>query len=316
MDLHSFDLNLLVVLHTLLTERSVSKTAERLHLSQPATSAALNRLRKALNDPILVRDGLRMVPTPRAEQLAEPIQAILTTIEQTLATPQPFDPQTIDRTFKIGTNDYGTFILVPLLVQRLEAIAPRIALEVWEIDRDVEASLRQGEVDLVVADAWTLRHCKCTETLFSETFTCLGRQQHPRIQTHLTLEAYIQENHALVSSRGRVMGNVDAVLAQQGLQRHVGVTLPHVLAIPAAIASTDLIVTLATRIADRFAADYALKAFSPPIDLASFEIAMAWPNRMTNNPAIQWLRSELRNIGQAISLTERSANAIDRVLTD
>jgi DNA-binding transcriptional LysR family regulator len=300
MDLQSFDLNLLVVLHTLLAERSVSKTAERLHLSQPATSAALNRLRKALNDPILVRDGLRMVPTPRAEQLSEPIQAILTAIEQTLAVPQPFDPSTIDRTFKVATNDYGTFVLVPMLMQRLESIAPGISLEIWEIAQDVEAALRQGDVDLVVADAWTLRHCKCTETLFSETFTCLVRQEHPRIHTQLTLADYIKENHALVSSRGRVMGNVDAVLSQQGLQRHVAVTLPHVLSIPALIASTDLIVTLATRIAKHLATDYTLKTFSPPILLDSFEIVMAWSNRMTNDIAIQWLRSELREIGQEI----------------
>lgn len=300
MDLQSFDLNLLVVLHTLLLERSVSKTAERLHLSQPATSAALNRLRKALNDPILVRDGLRMVPTPRAEQLSEPIQAILTAIEQTLSVPQPFAPRTIERTFKVATNDYGTFVLVPILMQRLEAIAPGISLEIWEISQDVEAALRQGDVDLVVADAWTLRHCKCTETLFSETFTCLVRQEHPRIHTQLTLVDYIKENHALVSSRGRVMGNVDAVLSKQGLQRHVGVTLPHVLAIPALIASTDLIVTLATRIAKHLATDYALKTFSPPILLDSFEIVMAWSNRMTNDIAIQWLRSELREIGQEI----------------
>ncbi len=301
MDLQSFDLNLLVVLHTLLVERSVSKTAERLHLSQPATSAALNRLRKALNDPILVRDGLRMVPTPRAEQLSEPIQAILTSIDQTLAAPQPFDPSTINRTFKVATNDYGTFVLVPMLMQRLGAIAPGISLEIWEIASDVEASLRQGEVDLVVADAWTLRHCKYTETLFSETFTCLVRQQHPRIHSQLTLEDYIKENHALVSSRGRVMGNVDAALSQQALQRHVGVTLPHVLAIPAVIASTDLIVTLATRIAKHLATDYKLKTFSPPISLDSFEIVMAWPNRMTNNLDIQWLRSELKEIGQGIA---------------
>jgi DNA-binding transcriptional LysR family regulator len=296
MDLQSFDLNLLVVLHTLLLERSVSKTAERLHLSQPATSAALNRLRKALNDPILVRDGLQMVPTPRAEQLAEPIQAILKEIEQTLAAPQPFDPSTIDRTFKVATNDYGTFVLVPMLMQRLGSIAPGIDLEIWEIAQDVEASLRQGKVDLVVADAWTLRHCKCTETLFSETFTCLVRQNHPRIHTQLTLEDYVKENHALVSSRGRVTGNVDAALSQRSLQRRVGLTLPHVLSVPAAIASTDLIVTLATRIAKHFATDYALKTFMPPISLDSFEIAMAWSSRMSNDMAIQWLQNELRDV--------------------
>jgi DNA-binding transcriptional LysR family regulator len=149
-----------------------------------------------------------MVPTPRAEQLSEPIQAILAAIEQTLAAPQPFDPSTINRTFKIATNDYGTFVLVPMLMQRLGAISPGISLEIWEIAQDVEAALREGEVDLVVADAWTLRHCKCAETLFSETFTCLVRQHHPRIQTQLTLEDYVTENHALVSSRGRVTGIV------------------------------------------------------------------------------------------------------------
>lgn len=304
MNLHSFDLNLLVVLDTLMVERSVSKTAERLHLSQPATSAALNRLRKALNDPILVRDGLQMVPTPRAEQLAEPIQAILKAIEQTLAAPQPFDPSTIDRTFKVATNDYGTFVLVPMLMKRLGSIAPGIVLEIWEIAQDVEASLRQGEVDLVVADAWRLRHCKCTETLFSETFTCLVRQHHPRIHAQLTLDDYVKENHALVSSRGRVTGNVDVALSQQGLQRHVGVTLPHVLAIPASIASTDLIVTLATRIAKHFATEYALKTFMPPISLDSFEIAMSWSSRMSNDMAIQWLRSELREVVREIVAVE------------
>ncbi len=307
MDLSDFDLNLLVVLHTLLTERSVSKTAQRLHQSQPATSAALNRLRKALNDPILVREGLRMVPTPRAEQLAEPLAAILAAIEQTLAAPLPFDPNTINRTFKVATNDYGTFVLLPMLMQRLgalaepsEGIVPKISLEIWEIAQDVEAALRRGDVDLAIADAWALRDCKCTETLFSETFTCLVRQNHPRIHTQLTLEDYIKENHALVSSRGRVLDNVDASLSEQNLQRHVGVTLPHVLAIPSVIASTDLIVTLASRIANRFATDYALKTFSPPVRLDSFEIAMAWSSRMDNNLAIQWLRHELREIGQAI----------------
>jgi DNA-binding transcriptional LysR family regulator len=114
------------------------------------------------------------------------------------------------------------------------------------------------------------------------------------------LENYVKENHALVSSRGRVTGNVDAALSQQGLQRHVSLTLPHVLSVPAVIASTDSIVTLATRIAKHFATEYALKTFMPPISLDSFEIAMSWSNRMSNDIAIQWLRSELREVAQEI----------------
>ena len=137
MDLREFDLNLLVLLHTLLSEQSVSKTAQRLQLSQPATSAALKRLRAALNDPILVRDGMRMVPTPRAEQLAEPVQAILAEIEQTLAPPEPFDPSLVARTFRIATNDYGAFLLIPHLIHRLEAIAPGIVIEILGIPDDL-----------------------------------------------------------------------------------------------------------------------------------------------------------------------------------
>jgi len=301
MDLRRFDLNLLLVLHILLMERSVSKTAERLQLSQPAVSSALNRLRKALKDPILVRDGLHMVLTPRAEQLGKPVQAIVTTIEQTLADPQPFDCSSIRRTFRIATNDYGAFILMPILLNRIEKIAPQVTIEIWDIALDVETSFREGKIDLVVADAWTLRHCKCRETLFPETFTCLVRKDHPRIHTQLTLDYFLQEKHALVSARGKVAGNVDIALSQQNKQRQVQATLPHILAIPAMIAATDLIVTVATRIALRFATDYQLQTFPPPISLDDFDVAMAWPQRMDNDPGIQWLRSEIAAIGVQLS---------------
>ena len=125
-------------------------------------------------------------------------------------------------------------------------------------------------------------------------------QNHPRIDQKLTLAHYLQESHALVTSRGRVAGKVDLVLEKQNLQRHVRVTLPHVLAVPAMIASTDLVVTVATRIADRFATDYNLKAFVPPISLDGFDVAMAWQPRMTDDRAIQWLRNELVAVAQTI----------------
>jgi DNA-binding transcriptional LysR family regulator len=251
MDLRSFDLNLLVVLHTLIAERSVSNTAKKLHLSQPATSAALKRLRVALGDRILVRDGLQMVLTPRAEELLAPLTAILGEIERTLTSPEPFNPAQVDRTMRIATNDYGAFILIPPLMQRLESLveplgtrlAPNINVEVWEIGRDAIAALKEGKIDLAIADGWTLKQCQCTEVLFSETFTCLARADHPRIQGELTLDRYLAEEHILVSPRGRVLGHVDSILAQQGWERKVRLTLPHVLAVPAAVAATDGIVT-------------------------------------------------------------------------
>ena len=293
MDLRSFDLNLLVVLHSLIAERSVSNTAKKLHLSQPATSAALKRLRVALGDRILVRDGLHMVLTPRAEELLAPLAAILSEIERTLTNPVPFDPANVERTMRIATNDYGAFILIPPLMQRLESIAPNINVEVWEIGRDAIAALKEGKIDLAIADGWTLKQCQCTEILFSETFTCLARADHPRIQGELTLDRYLAEEHILVSPRGRVVGHVDAVLAQQGWERKVRLTLPHVLAVPAAVAATDGIVTIASRIAHQLAASYGLQILSPPLDVGDFQVAMAWRSPLTNDPAIQWLRSEL-----------------------
>jgi DNA-binding transcriptional LysR family regulator len=296
MDLRDFDLNLLVVLRTLLAERSVSNTAKKLNLSQPATSAALKRLRLALGDRLLVRDGLQMVPTPRAEELFAPLEAILGEIERTLTSPAPFNPATIERTIRIATNDYGAFILIPSLMNRLQLIAPGINVEVWEIGLDAISALGAGKIDLAIADGWSLRQCQCTEILFSETFTCLARQDHPRIRDELTLDQYLAEEHILVSPRGRVTGNVDAVLAEQGWERRVRLTLPHVLAVPAAIAATDCIVTIASRIAQQLAADSHFQVLPPPIALDSFQIGMAWRSLLTHDPAIQWLRAELSSI--------------------
>ncbi|WP_310416830.1 LysR family transcriptional regulator [Chamaesiphon sp. OTE_8_metabat_110] len=296
MDLRNFDLNLLVVLHTLIAERSVSNTAKKLHLSQPATSAALKRLRVALDDRILVRDGLQMVLTPRAEELFAPLTAILGEIDRTLTASEIFNPAKVERTMRIATNDYGAFILIPPLMNRLQSIAPNIDVEVWEIGRDAIAALKEGKIDLAICDGWTLKQCQCTEVLFSETFTCLARAEHPRIQGELTIDRYLAEEHILVSPRGRVRGHVDAVLARQGWERRVRLTLPHVLAVPAAVSATDCIVTIASRIAHQLAASYDLQILSPPIDVGDFQVAMAWRSALTNDLAIQWLQGELRSI--------------------
>ena len=295
MNLQNLDLNLLVVLDALLSDRCVSRAAQRLNLSQPALSASLKRLRTAMQDPLLVRDGLHMVLTPRAEQLIEPLRSILNEIERFVAPPEAFDPSQIQRTIRIATNDYGSFVLIPLLLNRWKAIAPGIDVEVWEMGRS--DAIADQAIDLWICDQWSLRGYPCQEVLFSESFTCLVRQGHPRIRSKLSLEQYLAEEHVLVSPRGRVLGNVDAALAELGeSRRRVRLTLPHVLAVPAAIAATDCIVTLATRITKRFAADYGLNRLSPPIVLSEFEIAMAWSVRTANEPISQWLRTELRGI--------------------
>jgi DNA-binding transcriptional LysR family regulator len=186
-------------------------------------------------------------------------------------------------------------------MQRLQTIAPRLNIEVWELGRDALTALKEGQIDLAIADVWSLKDCQCREVLFAESFTCLVRRDHPRIQGKLTRHRYLAEDHILVSPRGRVLGNVDAALADLGLpERRVRLTLPHVLAVPAMVAATDGIVTIAARIAQQFAQSEQLQILPPPIDLAGFEVAMAWRSVVTHDPAIQWLRRELENIGRAI----------------
>lgn len=160
---------------------------------------------------------------------------------------------------------------------------------------------QQRQIDLAIADAWSLKDCQCSEVLFTESFTCLARRDHPRIQGTLIPDQYLKEDHILVSPRGRVLGNVDAALAELGLpERRVWLTLPHVLAVPAAVAATDGIVMIASRIAQQLATHHQLQVLVPPIELADFEVAMAWRSAVTNDPAIMWLKQELGAIGKEI----------------
>ena len=128
-----------------------------------------------------------------ASPLAVSVSEILADVESVLTSRVAFDPSSIKRKFRLATKDYGAFLFVPVLMQRIGAIAPGVDLEVWDTGQNVEQSLSRGDVDIAVTDDWELRRCKRTETLFRETFTCLVQQQHPRIHNELTLEQYTQE---------------------------------------------------------------------------------------------------------------------------
>jgi len=294
MDLRDVDLNLLVTLDALLTEQSVSRAARRLKRSQPAVSAALARLRGVLNDQLLVRRGSLMVPTPYGKSLEAPLRSVLREIERTLG-PRDFDPAASSQVFRIATTDYTTFTLFPRLMRRIRRAAPSIRIELWPIDENVGERLSNRELDLAVADDWSLRHLPDREKLYSERFVCVVRRDHPRIRRSLTLERFLAEKHALVSARGRVAGNVDGVLERSGQSREVMLTLPHFLAVPAVIAETDLVVTLAERVARRLSDPASLRVLQPPFEVPGFDVSIAWNPITEHDPAIDWMRREIRN---------------------
>lgn len=298
--LESFDLNLLRALDALLSTRSVSRAAQNLGLSQPATSAALARLRHHLSDPILVRSGNQMTATAFAEELGPRIAHILDDVRDALVAAATFEPVRTTRRFRIGANDYATQVLLAPLARRLREEAPHAILEILPCDISPDVSLMTRELDLVVSDRWGLRNIRGVETLFHESFVCVARAGHPRLSLRPTLKQYLAEDHALISARGVTPGNVDDALEASGMTRKVALTVPHYLVAPTVVAHTDLILTLPRRVAALFARNRRLRMFMPPFSLRGFDVVVAFHPRSAREPSIQWLMQLVRDVARSV----------------
>lgn len=295
----TFDLNLLRVFHALLDEPQVSSAARRLNLSQPATSAALGRLRGALGDPLLVRAGNRMIPTPFAQELRPKVRQLLKDIEQALRAPAHFSPSSSERAFRIAANDYAVAAVLSPLLERMRRQAPRVILEILPFEDAFEARLAAENYDLAIRDQWAMRGWQRLERLFTEDYVCVARHDHPRLSKRPTLDQFLSEGHVLISPRGRSPGVVDKALDKLKRERRVAVTLPHFLAAPAVIASTDHVMTIPRRVASQLAQLYALRVFPPPVPLRGFDVAMAWHPRGEADPGVRWLKDQIREVAAA-----------------
>jgi LysR family transcriptional regulator, mexEF-oprN operon transcriptional activator len=293
-NLAGIDLNLVVVFDALMTDRNVTRAGERLGLSQPATSNALSRLRSLTKDELFVRSAAGLQPTPRAIALAQQLRPALQHIQSALLEEQTFDPTTSDRVFAIGMSDYVEFTLLPKLMPRIHAIAPHVSLQIRSGDRQKLLSLLDnGEIDLVCGVFPEQIQWHKEELLFPENFVCVCRDDHPTMGNTLSLEEYLSVSHLLVSLKEDRVGRVDMLLAQQNLKRHIALSIPHFLIAPFILAQTDLIATLAERIALAFAENQALKILPIPLDIEGFSVWMRWHQSSENSPACQWLRSQV-----------------------
>jgi DNA-binding transcriptional LysR family regulator len=298
-DLHlgSLDLNLLVALDALLEERNVTRAAERMGITQSAMSHALARLRTATGDALLVRGTGGMVPTTRAESLGPPIRRALEEVASALRSPTTFDPMTAQHRIRIATSDYGELILLPKLAGRLAREAPGIELRVSGAGEEARETLGSGATDLVIApvrpnDAGPGVFAK---KLFDERFVCVVRKGHPLAAGKLTVARFAAASHALISPRAKEGSFVDDALARLGLQRRVSVAVPHFLVAPHIVASSDLILTLAARVADMLAKPLGLVVLAPPpeLKLEGFTMSALWHERTQGEPVQRWLRDLL-----------------------
>ncbi|MGE8110967.1 MULTISPECIES: LysR family transcriptional regulator [Pseudomonas] len=297
MNIANFDLNLLRVLDMLLREQNVSRAAERLALTQPTVSNALARLRDLLGDPLLVRVGRQMRPTPRALALEGPIRAALQQIEQTLGAGDSFDPRLSHRQLRIALTDFAEQLCMPGLLATLQTQAPHLRVDVQHLAPNLPAeALDRGELDLVlgrfdeVPARYERRHWR------SETLHVAVRQGHPDVDGALDLQAFLALRHLWVHG-GQTRGMVDQWLAEQGLARRIAYTTPNYLQAAHLAASSDLCVVLPTALARHFARLLPLQIFDLPFALQPFQLELVYLAHRQHDPALAWLVARIMDVG-------------------
>jgi DNA-binding transcriptional LysR family regulator len=292
MNLAAIDLNLLVAFEALMEERHVTRAAERIGLAQPSMSSALRRLRALFADELFLRAGAGMQPTEKALALAGPIGEALRQIRSALVPDQGFDPAIARRRITIAATDYGDLVVVPELTRLLRIEAPGIDLAVRPLtDATVAlAKLERGELDALIGGHLPESPRCVRHRVFEERFVCVRDTARTNRSERLSLKDYATLPHALFSAAGgdSLPSVIDALLARHGLKRRVAVTLAHVVAVPFAVAGTDLIATMAERVARRFTHLADIAVVAPPIDIPAFAIDLIHTSRAARDPALRW----------------------------
>ena len=300
MNLAGIDMNLLVVLDALLEERNVTRAGERVGLSQPATSNALNRLRHLLNDPILERDGRHMRLTERAHQLRGSLRKVLDDLRSVLTSPTSFDPQNSHFHIRIFASDYVTLLVLPVLRQRLLSVAPRAKVEVSWSDRGrVAELLERNEVDVAIGRFESTPPGIHRSVLFEDQYVVLAHRDHPIHEGELSIERMLSYPRIAVTFEGRNFGALEKAIAQAGGDVQCDVVVAHGSISPFLAALTDLVSISSRRVAETFSRYWPLASRPIPFEVASIPIEMMWHEHSDADPMAAWFRGELRALGQA-----------------
>lgn len=301
MNFAALDLNLLRVFDALMRERSVTRAGDLIGLSQPAASSALGRLRHALNDELFVRRGNDMVPTPRAEALAEPVREALAQLEQALYGEARFDPSRARRIFTLMGADFFATLLMPALAEHVAKLAPRIALRMVDSARgEVERLLRENVIDIALESPSEMPDWISQQPLFRSPFAVIAARGHAELRKAgvapggvIPLDLYCALPHALRSIDGTMSGRIDDALRERGAARRVMLTLPNFQGIALAVAHGRLIAAVPVEFANAVAKDLGLAIYRPPLDVPPPEMRMYWHKRHDRNPAHRWLREQV-----------------------
>lgn len=294
------DLNLLVIFEAILRERSVTRAGQRLGLSQPAMSHALNRLRHLTRDQLFIRTPQGMMPTPRGERLAEPVRHALLELRTALDT-DAFVPEEADQRFTIAVNNYAAIALVGPILQRIRALAPHLQLRFRPSGTlDIADMLDRGELDLaLVSSAPRLTRFHVLR-LIEDDFVGLVRAGHPALSDTLDFEHFAQLSHLTISSSGDDLSMLDEAFARNGLNRMVQAEAPYLSAGPV-LTQSDMITVMARHIAEEFRRAYAVQLVELPAQPAPLIETMVWQGRFEDQPAHRWLRETILSVARDLS---------------
>ena len=303
MNLRNIDLNLLVILDALLTERNVSRAGERIGLSQSAMSAALARLRDVFHDPLLVRVGRDLALTRNAEDLIVPLKESLGKVEQILLHRPGFDPATDARTFSISASDYAGLVLLTPLVRMIANEAPNVTIHLLPRARDAARVLQTSQADIVIEPVELFGpNDYPTASLLSDRWLCAVDANHPDIEGDTLTEKQFLELPHLVYGIGddRQLNLADQHLADAGVQRRIEVTVESFLLSPFLIKGTRLVSLVLERAARRLIGTVDIKLLESPISVPDIHEAMYWHPRHTTDPGHRWLRGKLLSVAQQL----------------
>ncbi|PDS99251.1 LysR family transcriptional regulator [Rhizobium sp. S9] len=297
-----YDLNLLPVFLALMEERSVTRAAARLGITQPALSNSLNRLRETLRDPLFIRERYGIKPTQLAEEIAPTIEAALAQLDDLVLNQQEFRPIEAERLFTLAPNSYVELVLMPALVARMRALAPGIKVRMTAFGNDLaETGVVSGTTAMVIGRIVDPPDNLVVQHLMDDGLACVVRRDHPEIGDSISREQYESLKHVNVLPPGRLRVGLFQALGQQNLKREVVVSVTHFLAVPAMLAVTDYCATLPSLICRSLEGDLRLKVLPTPVDLGTFPVEMAWHVRYRHDPAHRWLRSVIAELAKEMA---------------
>lgn len=299
----TFDLNLLRLFDTLMSEGSLTRAAQVLAITQPAASHALKRLYHAVGEPLFMRNSSGMAPTPRAQALWPQVRLALAGLQQALA-PEAFDPSTQAATFRLAMADASAALLMPALVDEVQRSRALVNLRALPLaSDDPSALLEQGEADLAIGHfpqlvtalaaagrEAALRHQRLSDT----RYVCAMRRGHPLADAPLTLDAYCGALHLLHSASGQALGPVDQVLTALGRQRRIVLTINQFFTTGRVVTRSDLLAVLPLGFLPATGYQHELVVRELPFDLGPVQISMLWHLRRDADPAHAWLRMQVQ----------------------